>query len=465
MGEVLPLLLGQHRLALPYEMRRRLAWVSVACQFGSHFRLNMAVCPDFFTMHWFLITFIILLVLKNAKSLWLDMLNERHVRAHAEKMPDIAVGFMSEEEYKKSVAYTLAKSGLGKIEGIYESLILAAVVLSGFFPWFWNVLGNFWGYGIWAQSGFIFVTMLALSIPALPLEYYATFNLEERFGFNKSTLGLWIMDKVKGLIIGALIVVPLIALVIKLVDWLGGIWWLVGFVVVFGFQLVMMVLYPKLILPLFNKLKPLEDGELKDELMDLADRSGFKAKTIEVIDGSKRSGHSNAYFTGFGKFRRIVLYDTLIEQLDTDELKAVLAHEIGHYKCGHIPKMVAMAGISLLAAFGIIAYLAKAPWFYGAFGFTGTSSIAPALLLFGLLSGLITSWFTPVFSILSRKHEYEADAFARKVMNGPQSLIGALKKLHQKNLGNLTPHPLYSAFYYSHPTLVEREQALLNGDS
>jgi len=416
-------------------------------------------------MHWLILTFLVLLVLNTLKGLILDILNEKHVKAHADTLPPIAEGVMNEEEYKKSVQYTLAKSSLGKLESVYDSLVLASVIVCGFLPWFWNQLDAFWGTGIWAQSVYIFLAMLLLSIASIPFEYYSTFKLEERFGFNKSTLGLWVMDKLKGLLVGAIIAIPLLALVLKLVDWLGSSWWIVGFLVVFGFQLMMLVLYPKLILPLFNKLRPLEEGELKDALMDLADHSGFKAKTIEVIDGSKRSGHSNAYFTGFGKFRRIVLYDTLIEQLSTEELKAVLAHEIGHYKCGHIPKMIVMAAVSLFAAFGIIAYLANATWFYQGFGFVQTSSIAPALILFALLSGLVTSWFTPLFSILSRKHEYEADAFARKAMQGPESLIDALRKLHQKNLGNLTPHPLYSAFYYSHPTLVERQQALLNEGS
>ena len=294
----------------------------------------------------------------------------------------------------------------------------------------------------------------------MPFDWYSTFKLEEKYGFNKSTLGLWISDKVKGTLIGFVIGYPLICLLLKLVDWLGSSWWIWGFVVIFVFQLAMMVLYPKLIMPLFNKLEPLEPGDLKNQLMDLSDSSGFAAKTIEVMDGSKRSGHSNAFFTGFGKFRRIVLFDTLMEQLETNELKAVLAHEIGHYKRGHVPKMVAMSAVGMLVAFWAIAFLAKSSWFYIGFGFEGVASIAPAFLLFSIMSGLITSWLTPVFSILSRKHEYEADAFARDSMGEYHSLIGALRKLNEKNLSNLTPHPIYSAFYYSHPTLLERESAM-----
>ncbi|HPO01685.1 MAG TPA: M48 family metallopeptidase, partial [Opitutaceae bacterium] len=197
----------------------------------------------------------------------------------------------------------------------------------------------------------------------------------------------------------------------------------------------------------------------RTRLLALADRTGFKAQTIEVIDGSKRSGHSNAYFTGFGRFRRIVLFDTLISQLTPEELEAVLAHEIGHYRRGHIPRMLAISAIIQLGALAAIAALAASGWFNPAFGFPA-GEIAPAFLLFGLLSGAAMFWLTPLANLFSRKHEYEADAFAREAMGGPAPLVAALRKLAQKNLSNLTPHPWYSGFHYSHPTLVERERAL-----
>lgn len=411
-------------------------------------------------MHWLLTTFLILLILNTVKSLVLDLLNARNIRANKDKIPESYAGVMDEETYAKSVAYSLEKTRFSMITTIYGSVVLAIVILAGFLPWLWTALETFWGTSLWAQAGFLVVVTLALSIPELPFDWYSTFKLEEKYGFNKSSLGLWISDKVKGTLIGFAIGYPLICLLLGLVGWIGSTWWIWGFIVVFVFQLAMMVLYPKLIMPLFNKLEPLEGGDLKDELMDLSDRSGFAAKTIEVMDGSKRSGHSNAFFTGFGKFRRIVLFDTLMEQLETNELKAVLAHEIGHYKRGHVPKMVAMSALGMLLAFWAIAFLANSTWFYVGFGFEGVGSIAPAFLLFSIMSGLVTSWLTPVFSILSRKHEYEADAFARDAMGEYLSLVGALRKLNEKNLSNLTPHPLYSAFYYSHPTLLERESAL-----
>ncbi|MBH54625.1 MAG: peptidase M48 [Opitutaceae bacterium] len=412
-------------------------------------------------MYWLITTFIILLVLDLAKSITLDLLNAKNIRANKDRILDAYREVMDKETYQKSVAYSLEKSRFSLITTVYGGLLLLLLVLSGFLPWLWFFLENFWGTSLWAQAGYLVVLTLLLAIPELPFDWYSTFKLEEKYGFNKSTLGLWISDKIKGSLVGFVIGFPLICLLLKLVDWLGHNWWLWGFGVVFIFQLLMMILYPKLIMPLFNKLEPLKSGELKDELMGLSNKAGFAAKTIEVMDGSKRSGHSNAFFTGFGKFRRIVLYDTLMEQLKNNELKAVLAHEIGHYKLGHIPKMITMSGISMLVGFWLIAYLAGAPWFYAGFGFAGIASLAPAFLLFSILSGLVTSWLSPLSNILSRKHEYEADAFARNAMEEPNSLVAALRKLNEKNLSNLTPHPLYSCFYYSHPTLMEREKALL----
>jgi STE24 endopeptidase len=343
---------------------------------------------------------------------------------------------------------------------IFDSLVLALVIFGGVLPMLFARVAA-WGRpgAMWDDALFILIAAVLLSIPSLPFDWWAQFKLEARFGFNKSTPALWIADKLKGLLLLLAIGFPLLWLLLSLVRWVGDGWWLWGFAVLFGFQLLMLVLYPKLILPLFNKLTPLPEGDLRTRLLALGDRTGFRASTIEVIDGSKRSGHSNAYFTGFGRFRRIVLFDTLIAQLAPEELEAVLAHEIGHYRRGHIPKMIAMSAAMLLGGFAAIAWLARSPWFNRAFGFP-PGEIAPAFLLFGLLSGLATFWFSPLMNLLSRKHEYEADAFARDVMSGSGAMVAALRKLARKNLSNLTPHPWFSAFFYSHPTLVEREAAL-----
>ncbi|HYV26446.1 MAG TPA: M48 family metallopeptidase, partial [Candidatus Eisenbacteria bacterium] len=251
----------------------------------------------------------------------------------------------------------------------------------------------------------------------------------------------------------------LLVLVLKLVEWTGARWWWWAWGCVLGFQLLMVVLAPILILPLFNKFTPLPEGSLHERLLSLARRTGFRAQSIQIMDGSKRSRHSNAFFTGFGRFRKIVLFDTLIQQLAGPELEAVLAHEIGHYKKKHLLKILIWSAVSSLAGFYLISILANQAWFYRAFGFE-PGSIVPALLLFGLLAGVIMFWFSPLAHWWSRCYEYQADAFAATAMGEARPLIGGLRKLNEKNLSNLTPHPFYSGFYYSHPTLLEREQAL-----
>ena len=402
----------------------------------------------------------VLMVLRLAGELALSALNRGEVRRHAEAPPAAASAMMDLATYRKSVAYTLAKSRLGVITGIFDTVVMAMVLFGGVLPWLfaWTVG---WGaaQAVWSHAVFVLLAMLLLSVPSLPFEWWEQFRLEEKFGFNKSTVGLWVMDKIKGTVLMFAIGFPLLWALLSLVKWTGPSWWLWGFGLMFGFQLLMLVLYPKLILPLFNKLTPLPEGDLRGRLLALGDRTGFRASTIEVIDGSKRSGHSNAYFTGFGRFRRIVLFDTLIAQLTAEELEAVLAHEIGHYRRGHIPKMIAMSAAMMFGGFGAIAWLAQSSWFNHSFGFP-EGELAPSFLLFGLLSGLVTFWFSPLMNALSRQHEYEADAFASQAVGGPAAMVGALRKLAQKNLSNLTPHPWFSAFHYSHPTLVEREGAL-----
>jgi STE24 endopeptidase len=401
-----------------------------------------------------------LMLLRLAGELTLAALNRAEVRRHVNP-PPAAAAIMDAGTYAKSVAYTLEKSRFGMITEIFDTLVIALVIFGGVLPLLFARVAA-WGApgAVWDDALFILIAGTLISIPSLPFEWWEQFRLEEKYGFNKSTPALWITDKLKGAALMFAIGFPLLWLLLSLVRWVGDAWWIWGFGVFFGFQLLMLVLYPKLIVPLFNKLTPLPEGELRTRLLALGDRTGFRASTIEVIDGSKRSGHSNAYFTGFGRFRRIVLFDTLIAQLAPEELEAVLAHEIGHYRRGHIPKMLAMSAAMLFGAFAIVAWLARSPWFNQAFGFPA-GELAPAFLLFGLLSGAVTFWFSPLMNLLSRRHEYEADAFARDAMAGPAAMVGALRKLAQKNLSNLTPHPWFSAFFYSHPTLVEREAALV----
>lgn len=409
-----------------------------------------------------LIIFVVLLLLKVGVSLLLDWINLRHVQSQSSEVPKSFRDFIDLPTYQKSVEYTIAKTRFGMVSGVYDALILALVILTGFLPWLYSVLSSFLGYGVWGQALVLFSVVIVLSIASLPFDWWGTFRLEERFGFNKSTQKLWITDKLKGLAIGLVIGYPLLTLLIYLVESAGDFWWIWGFSFFFLFQLVMVVAYPMFIMPLFNKMKPLEAGELKERLFQLGDRTGFKAKTILVMDGSKRSGHSNAFFAGFGKFRRIVLFDTLIEQMSHEELEAVLAHEIGHYKKGHIPKMVLLSALLTFGMFALLGWLSGGTWFAESFLFNADAAayFVPVLLLFMLLKELLTFWLSPLSSLLSRKHEYEADAFARAAMDSAEPLVKALRKLHKENLSNLTPHPIYSRFYYSHPTLLEREDAL-----
>jgi len=257
----------------------------------------------------------------------------------------------------------------------------------------------------------------------------------------------------------------LLALVLKLIVWTGANWWLWAATVVIAFQLLMLLIAPAVIMPLFNKFTPLPEGALRERLFALAQRTDFPTRNIDVMDGSKRSRHSNAFFTGFGRFRKIVLFDTLIAQLTEPELESVLAHEIGHYKKRHVFKLFGVSSAGVFVALAAIAWLARQQWFYRAFGFEfegglAAADVVPAMLLFALLAGTISFWLSPIIHMWSRHFEYEADAFARATMGEAQSLVQALRKLSEKNLSNLTPHPLYSGFYYSHPTLVERERTL-----
>ena len=395
-------------------------------------------------------------------QLALSALNRSEVRKYANEAPPAVAAMVDAETYRRSVEYTLAKNRFGVVSLIFDAGVLALLLASGVLPRLFAWIGAWAPAAKWDDALFILAAGMLAGIPSLPFEWWETFRLESCFGFNKMTPGLWIADRLKGAALLLAIGFPLLWGLLALVGWVGDAWWLWGFCLLFGFQLLMLVLYPRLILPLFNKLTPLPEGPLRERLFALANRTGFKASTIEVMDGSKRSGHANAFFTGFGRFRRIVLLDTLLNQLTEEETEAVLAHEVGHYRRGHVPKMLATSAALQFAGFFAVAWLAKSGWFNPGFGFAA-GELAPAFLLFGLTSGLATFWFAPLGNRVSRKHEFEADAFAREAMGGPDALVSALRKLAGKSLVNLTPHPFFSAVYYSHPALVERERALVSG--
>jgi STE24 endopeptidase len=419
-------------------------------------------------MQLFAIIALLLILGRVAMGLWLSELNKRHVRAHANELPAVFRGIMDEPTYRRSIDYTLAKSRFGDILNVFDAAILMAVLFSGILPWAFEKFGANLGSSVWAMAGFLFVVGIALSLPALPFAWYAQFKIEERFGFNTASIKTWIGDHMKGLFLALLLGYPLLVLVLKLIEWTRGDWWLWAAAIVIIVQLLMLLIAPALIMPLFNKFTPLSEGELRKRLFALAQRAHFPTRSIEVMDGSRRSRHSNAFFTGLGRFRKIVLFDTLITQLTAAETESVVAHEIGHYRKRHVLKLLTVSIAGVVAAFAAIAWLARQQWFYRAFGFAYhedfvPANIVPAILMFGLLAGTISFWFSPLLHIWSRRFEYEADAFARATIEEGQSLIQALRKLSQTNLSNLTPHPLYSAFYYSHPTLLERERALRLG--
>jgi len=413
----------------------------------------------------FAIIAFVLILARVATQLWLSGLNQRHVRERANELPPVLRGIIDAAMYRRSIDYALAKGRFGDIVNVFDTVVLIAVLFSGLLPSAFGKFSGSFGTSILAMAGFLFVAGIASIILDLPFAWYAQFKIEERFGFNTTSVKTWIVDRIKALLLALLLAYPLLLLVLKLIEWTRPNWWLWAAGVVIVFQLLLLLIAPAIIMPLFNKFTPLPEGELRQRLFALAQRTDFPTRSIEVMDGSKRSRHSNAFFTGLGRFRKIVLFDTLIAQLTESELESVLAHEIGHYKKRHVLKMLGVSIAGVVMAFAMIAWLTHQQWFYSVFGFAyrggfAAANVVPAILLFALLAGTISFWFSPLLHVWSRRFEYEADAFACGAMGETQSLIQALRKLTKNNLTNLTPHPLYSSFYYSHPTLLEREQAL-----
>jgi STE24 endopeptidase len=407
------------------------------------------------------IALLALLLARTAAQLWLNGLNMREVRRWQARPPPWLEGAVEETARRKSVDYTLAKARLAALDIALDAGLLLVLAFSGVLPWLSQRMAAWLGTGVFASALFVVVVGIVASIPQLPLAAWAQFRLEERFGFNRTTPRLWAVDRLKGFVLGLALGYPLLCAILALIRYAGAFWWIWGVAVVVGFQLVMLLVLPRWILPLFNKLEPLPEGTLKDRLVALADRCGFRVAAIQVMDGSKRSTHSNAFFTGLGRFRKIVLFDTLIASMDEAQLEAVLAHEIGHSKKGHVIRGLLLSAAATLVGFAVLGALLQGPWLYEAFGIP-SGHVAAVLVLVGLLSGLVTFWLSPVANAISRKHEYEADRYAREAVGTPGPLLEALTRLSESNLSNLTPHRLYSTFYYSHPTWVERRAALLS---
>ena len=394
---------------------------------------------------------------------WLASRQIRHVARHRNSVPAAFASRISLLAHQKAADYTIAKSRLGLLE-----MALGAAVLIG-----WTLLGGlsvlnqtvmqwFGGGGPGQQLALLAAFALIGSLIDLPITLYQTFVLEERFGFNKMTFKLWLVDLAKSTLIGVLIGLPIVALILWVMGGAGGVvgslWWLWAWGLWMGFNLLLLLIYPSFIAPLFNKFKPLEDETLKARVTALMQRCGFAAKGLFVMDGSKRSAHANAYFTGFGAAKRVVFYDTLLAKLSAGEVDAVLAHELGHFKHKHIIKrIVSMFAISF-AGFALLGWLASQAWFYTGLGVTpnlNAPNDALALMLFMLAVPVFSFFISPLFAQLSRKHEFEADAYAVEQTNGAD-LSTALLKLYEDNASTLTPDPLFVKFYYSHPPASER---------
>ena len=409
----------------------------------------------------FTVLFSVVLVLGLLTRLYLASRQIRHVVWHRDKVPAAFASTITLASHQKAADYTVAKSRLGILE-----MAFAAAVLLG-----WTLLGGidalnqalqhsgFAAYGsLVSQLVLLALFALVSGLLDLPFALYSTFKLEERFGFNKMTFKLWLADLAKSILVAAVIGLPIAALMLWLMGSAGSLWWLWSWGAWMVFNLLVLVLFPTVIAPLFNKFKPLDDEALKARVTALMQRCGFAAKGLFVMDGSKRSAHANAYFTGFGAAKRVVFYDTLLKQLSPAEVDAVLAHELGHFKHKHIIKRIALMFAISLIGFALLGWLSSQVWFYTGLGVrpnVSSANDALALLLFLMVTPLFSFFVSPVMAQFSRKHEFEADAYAMAQTDG-RDLRSALLKLYQDNASTLTPDPVFVKFYYSHPPASER---------
>ena len=402
----------------------------------------------------FTLLFLAALALTTLLRLWLARRHLRHIAAHRGAVPEAFRDSIALAAHQRAADYTTARVRLGLLDVIVGALLVLALTLGGLLQAMhdgWTALGL---GGV--AHGLAFIAGLAVlsSLLDLPFSLWRTFVIEERFGFNKMTLRLFLIDLAKGALLGAAIGLPLLAAVLWLMAKMGEAWWLYVWLVWLGFNLLALAIYPTLIAPLFNKFTPLADAVLKERIEALLERCGFRASGLFVMDGSKRSAHGNAYFTGFGQAKRIVFFDTLLEKLAPGEVEAVLAHELGHYKRRHVWKRIAVLALASLGFLWLLGSLIDAPWFYQGLGMQAQGT-APALVLFSLVVPLFAFPLSPLTSALSRRHEYEADAYAAGQTRAAD-LVAALVKLYRDNAATLTPDPLYSAFYDSHPPAAAR---------
>ena len=385
---------------------------------------------------------------------WLGMRHRGHVQAHRDAVPAEFTGQISLEAHQRAADYTCAKTGFAMIDLVVGVLVVLALTFGGGLQWLHDVSAAWAAEGILRGLLLIALVGILATLIDLPLDLYRTFIIEQRFGFNKTTPGLFFADLCKSLLVGALLLLPLAALIIWLIGELGAYWWIYAWAATVAFGLFVQFIAPTVIAPLFNKFSPMEDPELKARVERLLERCGFKVKGLMKMDGSRRSAHGNAYFTGFGNSKRIVFFDTLLRQLNPAEVEAVLAHELGHFKLKHIVKKLALSSTLSLGFFWLLHFLMGQPSFYGGLG-VASPSPAMALVLFMFVIPPFTFLLQPLGAMYSRKHEFEADQYAMQNASA-RDLVSALIKLYRENASTLTPDPLYSAFYDSHPPAVAR---------
>lgn len=404
-------------------------------------------------MQTFTYLFLVFLFASTLVQLYLSLRQKQHVAAHRAAVPAAFADKVTLAEHQKAADYTLAKGGFGRIEVVLGLVILLGWTLAGGLAWLdrvWRSLG--WS-DLYTGTAVIVSLLLISSVLDLPASLYRSFVLEQRFGFNKMTPLTFASDLLKSTALSLVIGVPFVMLILWLMGFAGAYWWLYAWAALTAFSLLMTWAYPKFIAPLFNKFNPLEEGEVATRIDALLTRAGFNSNGVFVMDGSRRSAHGNAYFTGFGKNKRIVFFDTLLKHLTPAQVEAVLAHELGHFKRKHIVKGMVLSMSMTLAGFAVLAWLMQQAWFYAAFGVQDSTYMA--LLLFLLVSPAFTFFIGPLMAWWSRKHEFEADAFAAEQSSSAE-LIAALVGLYKENASTLTPDPWYSAFYDSHPPAAIR---------
>jgi STE24 endopeptidase len=405
-------------------------------------------------MNTFTYVFLAAFTLSYGVQFWLSGRQKKYVLQHREQVPTAFSSRVALEAHQKAADYTITKSKLHDIDSVVGMVFLLLLTLGGGISLVFDFWSTFDLSPLIASLSAVASIFVIMTLVEMPFSLYQTFVVEEKFGFNKNTVPQFLKDQLLSITLTMAIGMPILALILWVMDSIGELWWLYAWGIIISFSLLMSWLFPTVIAPLFNKFTPMEDGALKQRIQGLLQRCGFNSQGIFIMDGSRRSGHGNAYFTGLGNNKRIVFFDTLVNSLDEEELEAVLAHELGHFKCKHVIKMLVTSSIMTLISFAILGWLITQNWFFEGLGVTSPSN-ASALLVFMLVSPVFTTFMQPISAYFQRKFEFEADDFATRHAQGSK-MISGLVKLYEENASTLTPDPLYSAFHYSHPPAAIR---------